>query len=220
MTQTRKDLDHARLAILGDPNGAAAEAYRTLSVNIRFGGFEPPARTILFTSATEDEDASTTAANVAVAAAQMNTTVALIDANLRRPMLQETFGLPNAAGLTTLGEGHDTPIQASSFDRLRIVTSGPPTDNPSELLGSDRLMRLLTTLAQEADLVLMAACPVNAAADASLLAVKVDSVVLVIDANHTRRQDARRARAQLERVRARVLGVVLNNASTDASRTE
>ena len=203
-----------RLAVIADPLGRAAEAYRTLSVNIRFGRFEQPAQTILFTSATADDDSSTTVANVAVAAAQANASVVVVDADLRRPGLHEIFGIANTTGLTTLSDGMtDVPTQPTAIERLRVITSGPPTASPAELLSSERLLLLLARLRTEADLVLVAAAPVTVAADASLLAVRVDGVVLVVDAQRTRRQDARRARAQLDRVNARILGVVLSNAS-------
>ena len=203
-----------RLAPLADPRGRAAEAYRTLSVNIRFGRFEQPPRTILFTSATADDGASTTVANVAVAAAQANASVVVVDADLRRPGLHEIFGIANATGLTTLSDGMtDTPAQSTGIERLRVVTSGPATASPAELLSSERLLHLLARLRADADLVLVTAPPVTAGADASLLAVRVDGVVLVVDAHRTRRQDAHRAKTQLERVNARILGVVLTNAS-------
>ena len=85
-----------------------------------------------------------------------------------------------------------------------------------ELLGSRRMVRVLEVLRDAAEIVLFDAPPVVAVTDTAILASRVDGVLLVVDAGATRRDLARRARAQLEKVNARLLGVVLNNVPLDA----
>src|SRR5438876_474954 len=87
-----------QLVTIADPQGPAAEAYRTLRTNLRFASINQRVQAILFTSAGPDEGKSTTLANLGVAAAQAGARVALVDCDLRRPSLHEIFDLPNAAG--------------------------------------------------------------------------------------------------------------------------
>jgi capsular exopolysaccharide synthesis family protein len=204
------------LVTMTAPTSPAAEAYRTVGVNLRYGGHEPRPKTVLFTSAGPDA-AATAAANVAVAAAQSHAQVVLIDGDLRRPTLHNVFGVSNNQGLTTLGAEspgemvvHDTEIEG-----LRLVTSGPLAPNPSEVLSSPAVAQLVERLRADADLVLIGAAPVMSAADTSMLAATLDGVILVVDGRRTRRQDAQRAKEQLERVNARILGVLLHNARMD-----
>ena len=206
-----------RLTTISAPTSPSAEAYRTVSVNLRYGGTEPRPKTILFTSAGPDDGTSQAAANVAVAAAQGNAQVVLIDGDLRRPTLHEVFGVANNQGLTTLRNGSPTEIvvHETEIEGLKLVTSGPPLPNPSEVLSSPTVTQLIERLRADADLVLIDAPPVMSSADTSMLAATLDAVILVVDGRRTRRQDARRAKEQLERVNARILGVLLHNARTD-----
>lgn len=207
-----------QLVAIAQPRSPAAEAYRTLMTNIRFSSIERPLRTILFTSPDPDEGKSTTLANLAVTAAQGGTHAVLVDGDLRRPRLHEIFDLPNEDGLATalaLESCTDIPAQQTFLSGLTVLTSGPPPPSPADLLSSARLVRILDALKDSADLVMLDSPPVTAVADASILAPRVDAVVLVLDAMRTRREQAQRAKAQLERVNAHILGVVLNNARID-----
>ena len=206
------------LATVVAPTSPPAEAYRTVAVNLRFGGSEPRPKTVLFTSGSSNDGKTAAAANVAVAAAQANSRVVLVDADLHNPTLHDVFGVANNQGLASLRSTtqlemvvHDTEIEG-----LKLVTSGPAQANPSEVLSSPSVAQFLERLRSDADLVLVNAAPVTAAADASLLAATLDGVILVVDGRRTRRQDAQRAKDQLERVNARILGVLLHNARMDA----
>ena len=207
-----------QLPTVAEPTGAAAEAYRTVAVNLRYGGAEPRPKTILFTSGESNDGKTAAIANVAVAAAQASSRVVLVDGDLRNPTLHQVFGVTNDQGLSSLRSGAplDIVVHDTAVEGLKLVTSGPPQLNPSEVLSSPAVSRLLERLRDEADLVLVDAAPVTSAADTSLLAATLDGVILVVDGRRTRRQDARRAKAQLERVNARILGVLLHNARMDA----
>lgn len=205
------------LVAVAQPRSPAAEAYRTLSANIRFGSVERHLQTLLFTSPGPDDGKSTTLANLGVTVAQGGGRVVLVDCDLRRPRLHDIFDLPNRAGLTTAltdEESGDLLVQQTPIGGLRVLTSGPLPPSTAELLNSARFDRLLDALKDDADWVMLDAPPVMAVADASILAPRVDAVVLVLDARRTRREEAQQAKAQLERVNARILGVVLNNAKT------
>jgi capsular exopolysaccharide synthesis family protein len=201
------------------PTSPASEAYRTVGVNLRYGGVEPRPRTILFTSSSREDGKSRALANVGVAVAQGNAQVVLLDADLRHPTLHDMFGLANTQGLTTLASSPspEVLVQETDVPGLKLVTAGPPPPNPTEVLSSSPLVQLIERLRSDADLVLVDSPPVASSADTSLLAARLDGVILVVDGHSTRRQDARRAKEQLERVNARILGVLLHNARADSA---
>jgi capsular exopolysaccharide synthesis family protein len=213
-------LEIESLVTIADPRSPVSEAYRTLRTNIQFSSLDRPVRTLLVTSTSAAEGKSTTIANLAVTFASAGNQVVLVDSDLRRPSLDGLFGLNNAKGLTSIMLDDSDPtlvLQTTRVDRLRVLTSGPLPPNPSELLGSQRLDRILKTLSESADLVLLDCPPIIAVTDAAVLARKVDAVLLVVNAGKTRREHAARARQLLDKVNANVLGVVLNNAQTDTS---
>lgn len=208
-------MNASQLVILTDPRGAAAEAYRMVGTNLCWTAFPQTAQVILFTAPGVDEGNSTAVANVAVATAQAHLDVVLVDCDLRRPTLHAVFGVSNGEGISSLlsdGATERRLSQQTTIPGLRVLPSGPLPSNPTELLSSDRLGKLLGMLKAETRLVLLDAPPVTAVADTSILARSVDGVVLVVNARRTRRDEARRAKAQLELVHANILGVLITNA--------
>ena len=207
------------LITLNDARSSQAEAYRSLRTNLEFSSLDHPIHTLLVTSAAPDEGKSTTLANLGVISAQAGKRVVLLDCDLRRPRLHEFFELSNNVGVTTalLNAEATLPLQATSVPNLRVMTSGPLPPNPADLLASARMKALLEQVAADADLVLLDAPPVITVTDAALLAAKVDGVLLVVSAGHTKRDHAQRAKDLLAKVNARLVGAVLTNAAVDAS---
>jgi non-specific protein-tyrosine kinase len=209
-----------QLITLSDPRSSAAEAYRSLYINLSFSSQEKPLRTLLVTSAGSGEGKSATLANLAVVAAQLGQRVVLVDCDLRQPQQHELFGLRNDNGLTTLVAGQG-PVSAglqavADTPGLRVLPSGPLPVSPSQVLAARRLDEILAELAEQADLVLIDAPAAVTVADASVLATKVDGVLLVLNAGQTKRDNARRAKEALEKVNAHIVGVVLNNVADGA----
>ena len=204
------------------PRSAAAEAYRTLSTNIQFSNLDRDLRTLLVTSVGPDEGKSIVLANLAITMAESGRRVVTVDCDLRRPSLHEIFGLTDQPGLTTmmLNDSLAPPLQSTPFANVSLVASGPLPPNPAELISSERFARVLATIGAEADLVLVDAPPISAVADATILATRVDGVLLVVDSGRTRRDPGRRAADQLQRVGARVLGAVLTNVKAEKSQNE
>lgn len=205
----------ANLIALRDPRSAAAEAYRTLRTNIQFSSLDHPLHTLLATSTAPDEGKSTTLANLAVTMAQAEQRVILADCDLRRPSLHLLFDKPNDSGLTSAllaQEDAPLPLQSTEVPGLSLLSSGPLPPRPADLLGSRRMEALIARLRAEADIVLFDTPPVIAVTDAAVLATRVDGVLLVLQAGKTRRERAREARTLLEKVKAHIVGVVLNNA--------
>ena len=210
-----------KLVTLTEPSSPASEAYRALRTNIHFSSLDNPLKSLLVTSTDPGEGKSTTLANLAVTMAQAGNRVLVIDCDLRRPSQHRVFGLKNTAGLTTMMVETQAmerpPVQETAVPNLSVLSSGPLPPNPSELLGSRRMADVLAQLKAEADILLLDAPPVTAVADAAILASKVDGVLLVVHANKTKRDLARRAKGILQKANANLLGVVLNNVKLDAS---
>jgi capsular exopolysaccharide synthesis family protein len=216
------------LVVTAQPRSPVAEAFRGMCTNIRFSGVDMSLKTLLVTSPGTGEGKSLTVANLAAAMAYAGLRVVAVDADLRRPRLQQLFGLdlnehgtaPSIWwGLTgallegsTNGNLHPGPVEG-----LKVLPSGELPPNPAELAGSEHMRKLLQALAQQVDIVLLDSPPVLPVADATALAQAVDGVLLVVKAGRTRRGAARHAVESLRRVGANLVGVVLNSVprSTD-----
>jgi non-specific protein-tyrosine kinase len=207
------------LITIAEPRSPISEAYRTLRTNLDFSSLDRALHTIAVTSAGVAEGKSTTLANLAVVSAQAGRRIILVDADLRRPMLHGIFGLDNTTGLTTMMMDGAAlaapPLCKTGIDGLSVLTSGPLPPNPAEVMGSQRMADVIALLAERADQVLFDTPPVVAVTDAAVLATKVDGVLLVISAGHTRRDYARLAVQRLQQINARIVGTVLTNVQSD-----
>lgn len=218
--------EHARnstgLVTVQAPRSAAAEAYRTLSTNIQFSSLDRDVRSLLVTSVGPDEGKSIVLANLAIVMAEGGRRVVMVDCDLRHPSLHQIFGLADQPGLTTmmLNESLAPARQGTSVSGVDLVAAGPLPPNPAELIASERFSRVLASIVEDADVVLVDAPPVSAVSDAAILATKVDGVLLVVDSGRTRRENARRASEQLTRVGARLLGAVLTNVKAEKTQAE
>jgi protein-tyrosine kinase len=207
------------LIVVSDPASPAAEAYRRLRVNLMSAGQEAPLQTLLVAAAGPDPDKSSTVANLAVAIAKVGKRVILADCDLRHPALHTLLGLPNDAGVTSVLDGDagaELPLQSTEIPNLRVLTSGPAVQVPSDSVASPAMAGLISRLRQEADMVLFDAPPVVLATDAAELATQVDGVLLTVSAGRTKRDDAQRAVHLLKGVGARLVGTALVNLPVDA----
>lgn len=188
------------------------EAYRMVRTGLLLSRAGAPPRTTLISSAIPGEGKSTTAANLAIVLAGTGKRVLLIDADLRRPQCHNLFGLDNQYGLTEALTGVrdlEESVRQTSFDNLRILSSGEIPPNPSELLGSDKMREILAILGNRYDCVVIDSAPITAVTDAVILSSMVDGVVLVANRS-TARQQVRTALSRIEYARAKVFGIVLN----------
>jgi capsular exopolysaccharide synthesis family protein len=209
-----------QLITISQPRSPVSEAYRSLRTSIQFLGLDRRIQTLLVTSAGPDEGKSTTLANLAVTFAEAGREVLAVDCDLRRPSLHQLFDLSNDVGLTTTIRDErpltDVILQ-TGVPHLKLLPSGPLPPNPSEILGSQRMDRIIESLRGSADVILFDAPPMIAVTDAAVLGVKMDGVLLVVSAGKTKRDHALRAKSLLEKVNAKILGVVLNNVKFDGS---
>ncbi len=205
------------LITLTTPRSQASEAYRALRTNLTFAGLNEPLHTLVITSPAPEEGKSTTLANLAVTFAQSGKKTLVVDCDLRHPSQHTIWGVPQQPGLTDMMlEGlKKPPLVDVGVENLSLLPSGSLPPNPADLLGSQRMDAIIKQLKGEADIVLFDAPPVIAVTDATLLATKLDGVLLVFRAGGTRRDHAERAKELLERVNIRLVGAVLTNAQVD-----
>ena len=190
------------------------EAFRSLRTSLVFTNGSPGKRTIAVTSTQPLEGKTTTACNVAVALALGGARVMLIDADMRRPGLHRTMGLPNEIGLSHILTGQARvreAVQRTGENNLFVMTAGHVPPNPSELLSSERMRHLLANLeAGPFDWVIIDTPPVLAVTDAVILAPYMSGLVFVIGAEMTRRAHAERAIQTVQGGKPNIIGAVLN----------
>lgn len=203
-----------RLVMLNDRYSAAAEAYRVLRTNLQFASVDRPLHLVQVSSPSIGEGKSMTAANLAIAIAQLGQRVILVDADLHQPTQHRYFQVLNNVGVTTalLGslEQVDKMLKPTVLTNLMLLPSGPLPPNPAELLGSHRMQELLEALKLKADIVVIDSPPITVISDAVVLSTRADGVLMVYRAGKTRLETARNALNALGQVKARVLGAVLN----------
>jgi polysaccharide biosynthesis transport protein len=190
------------------------EAFRSLRTSLVFTSGGESTRIVAVTSSQPLEGKTTTACNLAMALALGGSRVLLIDADMRRPGLHKTMGLPNEVGLSHLLVGQSRVrdvVQRTAEPNLFVITAGRTPPNPSELLASLRMTHLIDNLSKGPfDWVLIDTPPVLAVTDAVIIAPKVAGVVFVIGSEMTRRVHAERALETLQSGTIRSIGAVLN----------
>jgi len=199
-----------------EPDSPASEAYRTIRTNLLYSLVDQPLHVIVLTSPAPGEGKSTTCANLGVVLAQADKKTLVLDCDLRRPSLHRVFGLHNVWGLVNvlarergLEETWHEPLLG-----LNVLTAGPVPPKPAELLGSRRFAEFLSAVRQRFDYVLIDAPAVEMVSDPAILASQGDGVLLVLDAQKTRKGSVRRSMHNFEAVGANVLGTVMNNVKT------
>ncbi|MGC6769614.1 CpsD/CapB family tyrosine-protein kinase [Enterococcus sp. LJL51] len=204
------------LITLADKASPVSEQYRTIRTNIQYSMIDHDLHTLVITSSGPGEGKSTTSANLAVVFADSGKKVLLVDADLRKPTVAKTFNLSNVNGLSSiLGKRQvniQEIIQRSGVDNLHILPSGPKPPNPSELLGSARMSRLIEELKHSYDLIIFDMPPVVTVTDAQILSSKADGTIVVAREDVSNREALRKAKSLLNYVDANILGVVYNGA--------
>ncbi|MFJ6599979.1 polysaccharide biosynthesis tyrosine autokinase [Micrococcus luteus] len=189
------------------------EAFNSLRINLQFMNPDSPPRVITVTSASPGDGKSTVAANLASTMAASGVPVVLVDADLRRPTIATTFGLPEGAGLSDVVVGRaqfrDVLHAPVEHPDLVVLPAGQLPPNPTELLTSERFGQALSVLA-ETHMVIVDAPPLLAVSDAAVIATRFDGAILVVDARSTTRDQVAQAVSAMQQVHATVIGALLN----------
>ena len=190
------------------------EAYKTLRTNVSFSlTGEEKCPVIVVTSSMQGEGKSITSMNLAISYALTDRKVLVIDCDLRRPKLARLMRISAKAGLSNLilnPKLLDDAIVPTHVEGLDVILSGDIPPNPSELLGSDRMRRILSVLREKYDFIILDSPPVNMVTDAVVLAPMSDGVLFLVRANHSERGAVIHAVEQLEYAKVKILGFVLN----------
>ena len=201
-------------------NSSTAEAFRKLRTNLQFLTVDHPPRVIVITSSSPSEGKTTTSINVALALAEADHSVVLVDGDLRRPRLANYLDVLGSVGVSTVLSGAaplDEVLQQTKFPRLTVLAAGTTPPNPSELLGSLAAEKMLRDLRARFDYVIIDSAPVLAVTDGAILAAKSDGALVVVRAGKTRRDQLAHAIGMLNDVGATLLGAVLTMLPTRGS---
>ncbi|WP_197378195.1 polysaccharide biosynthesis tyrosine autokinase [Mycolicibacterium mengxianglii] len=198
-------------------NTNTAEAFRKIRTNLQFLAVDNPPRIIVVTSSTPSEGKSTTAINIALALAEAEHNVVLVDGDMRRPAIHKYLDLVGQVGFSTVLSGQastEEALQKTRFSGLTVLTSGAVPPNPSELLGSQTAKKLLNKLAGQFDYVIVDSTPLLAVTDAAILAAASDGVLIMARFGQTKRDQLAHAVTSLEDVGATRLGAVFTMTPT------
>lgn len=193
-------------------NTGTAEAFRKLRTNLQFLSVDNPPRLIVITSSSPGEGKSTTAINIALALAEAEHNVVLVDADMRRPSLAKYLDLVGDAGFSNVLSGAASltdVLQKTKYPHLSVLTAGPVPPNPSELLGSLAAKKVLDELRTEFDYVIVDSSPLLAVTDGAVLAANADGALIIARFGNTKREQLAHAVGSLNDVGASVLGAVL-----------
>ena len=237
LRQRKKRRGFVSMVVHRSPTSPAAEAFRNIKTNMKIS---PDRKVFLITSAGPQEGKTTTLINIALACVQDGMKVMLISSDLRRPTIAESFGMKKRPGISDvlmgtisvekgmrgisdmmLGSlGPDFILSSPGLDRLWILPAGSLPLNPAEVLDSKEFDKLITWMRSEFDVILFDSPPVLPVADASILAPKVDAVILCYEIGRTSRHALVRAKSQLDAVEARNIGVILNHIQPETEAVE
>jgi capsular exopolysaccharide synthesis family protein len=208
-----REFDDERLPAATRPHSRRSEAYRQVRTNLEFAAGDEPPRSFVITSAGQGEGKSTTVANLALLISRAGKRVAIVDADLRKPTLATFFNATNEYGLSDVLTGRaglSEMLQTIAGEQITVLASGPNVPRPSELLSSPAMEHVLTTLHDEFDLVIVDSPPVLAVTDALLVGKHTDGMILISRMRRTTRSGLRRSMEAVERVHARLLGIIVN----------
>ncbi len=197
------------------------EAYRALRTNLMFSRRTGHNQTMVVTSPSPGDGKSFTVSNLAITMAQQGARVLLVDADLRRGVLHNTFACQKSPGLTEILTGRSHLMEAlneTHVPNLFLVSCGNLIPNPSELLGSSRMMDFFHEVRERFDVIFFDTPPIATVTDATVLGSQVDGVAVVLRAGKTDFREAQRSMELLDNVSANIIGVILNGIKVETSR--
>lgn len=206
------------LVVYNKPKSNISEDIRTIRTNLMFTSSQEDAKVLLVTSSVPGEGKSFISSNLAAAFAQTGKSTLLIDSDLRLGRIHKIFGISNSKGLSNLLIEKNTIefaeyIRKSSIDNLYVIPRGTVPPNPSELLNSNNTKRVIEFLRDKFDHIIFDGVPINGLPDSLIMASLVDRVIVVSSANYTKIDELNDTKKALEKIDAKIAGVVFNRAN-------
>lgn len=201
-----------------EPASAHAEAYRFLGTDFLFTAADEPMQTVMVATAQPGQGGTTTITNLAITIAQAGRRVVLVDADMRRPEIHTIFGVDNEVGLSSVLQDKAALAEAlkpTGVDNLLLLSAGPVPSNAWKLLRSRRMREIIETLKEQSDFIFFDSPSAIVFADAAVLASMVDGVILVVRAQQSPRGSELQVRNLLNKAKANIISVVLNDASPE-----
>ena len=212
----------SELVVEVTPKAIVSENVKSLRTNLQFTAIDQEVKSILITSTNASEGKSFISSNLAISFAQAEKRVLLVDCDLRKGRLHKLFGIPNTQGLSNLLANDLRSwldyIHVSKVRNLDVMTCGTYPPNPSELLASKKNKRLISALTSHYDIVIFDGAPVGGLADSVILSSLVDETIIVVKDSFTRKGDLLTAKDTLEKVGAKIAGVVFNMVNRKSSK--
>lgn len=205
------DVEKSRLIVNSMQQSPRAESFRALRTNLQFLNVGSKGRVFVVTSPNPSEGKTTTSLNLAFTLAQTGSRVAIVEGDLRLPTFAEYLEIEGGAGLTDVLIGRadlDDVLQRWGEDQFFVLPAGRIPPNPSELLGSAEMEKLLDTLREQFDYVIIDAPPTLAVTDAAVLGKRAAGLLMVVATGSTTKQELEGALEALETAGTNVLGVV------------
>jgi len=213
-SKSSKQVLRRRLITREDPRSPVSEAYRSLRTSMMYTSADKQVKSILISSAGPGEGKTTTVANLAITYANLGKKTLLVDTDLRRPVVHKVFKINKEPGITDYLSGavddFDLLIQKSSIENLFVVPSGIIPPNPSELLGSERMSKLVSNLEYKWDMILFDSPPLVAVTDATMVSKEIDQIIIVVKVGQTDKKAFKHTINSLRNVNAPLGGVILN----------
>lgn len=203
-------VDPASCMLTEDTPFAVQEAYKTLRTNVIFSSPDQEKKIILISSTLQGEAKSTTAINLAIAFAQNQSRVLLMDCDLRLPTAARRLGLKQSPGLTDLMLGMETDgrVLYALENGLHVLTSGTVPPNPTEMVGSRKMEHMINQLSESYDYIIMDTPPLETMPDAVILSRYATDVILVVRQDTTEKTELDAVIKKLELAQAKILGFV------------
>ena len=205
-----------RLVTHYDPKHYFSEAYRQLYTNFVYSLQGDDVKSFAVSSPGPSEGKTSICVNMAVIAASLGKKVLIVDVDLRKPMIHNLFGLKQEPGLSNVlmdGVVLDKAIRESGVENVHLLTSGHLPPAPMLLLNSQRLMPIVEDLRAMYDFIIFDTPPIMAAADTSILASKIEGLLMVVGCNRTDRSGLADSLRLMSNARVRILGAVFNSIS-------
>jgi capsular exopolysaccharide synthesis family protein len=198
--------------LVKDPSSYLSESYKGLRTSVLLSSVDSPPKSILVTSMIPGEGKTTTAINLAVATAQSGYKVLLVDCDLRKPQIHKQFGVKNMKGLSTFlaGVSNDDIISDTPVPNLSVMAPGPVPPNPSELISSRKMERLLERMKEKYDIIIFDSPPLLTVADSMVISRYLDVTLVITRAGKTNYEMVRRGLKMLKEIKTPILGAVIN----------